>query len=164
MSNEKNNQATGFYLLSDYADQDDLIPIKTTKLSAGYDFKAAEDVTIPVFHVGLKPTLVPTGVKCKLDDAQVLLCFNRSSNPLKRGLVIANGVGVVDADYFGNDTNEGAIYAMFWNMGDKPYQIHKGDRIMQGVIMNYENLAKASVAGLTRTGGFGSTGVKNDKK
>lgn len=56
MSDEKNKRATGFYLLSDYAGQDDLIPVKTTKLSAGYDFKAAEDVTIPVFHVGVNRT------------------------------------------------------------------------------------------------------------
>lgn len=56
MRNEKNERATGFYLLSDYADQDDLIPVKTTKLSAGYDFKAAEDVTVPVFHVGVNRT------------------------------------------------------------------------------------------------------------
>lgn len=56
MSNEKNERATGFYLLSDYVDQDDLIPVKATKLSAGYDFKAAEDVTIPVFHVGVNRT------------------------------------------------------------------------------------------------------------
>lgn len=56
MSSQQNERATGFYLLSDYADQDDLIPVKTTKLSAGYDFKAAEDVTVPVFHVGVNRT------------------------------------------------------------------------------------------------------------
>ena len=75
---------TGFYLISEYKGQDDLLPIKTTKLSAGYDFKAAEDVIIPAFEPGTKPVMVPTGVKCKLNPDQVLLCFNRSSTPLQR--------------------------------------------------------------------------------
>lgn len=154
-------QDTGFYLISKYQGQDDLLPVKMTKFSAGYDFKAADDVVIPVFHLGVKPVLVPTGVKCKLDPDQVLLCFNRSSNPLKRGLVLANGVGVVDADYFGNSNNEGAIAAMLYNFGDHDYVIKRGDRIMQGVVVNYQNLVKAKLLDVERNGGFGSTGVEN---
>lgn len=152
-------QPTGFYLISKYQDQGDLLPIKTTKLAAGFDFKAAEDITVPAFKPGVKPVLVPTGIKCKLAPDQVLLCFNRSSNPLKRGLALANGVGVIDADYFDNPDNEGHIAGIFWNYGDKPYEIKRGDRIMQGVVVNYQNLANATIAGLNRTGGFGSTGV-----
>lgn len=150
---------TGFYLISEYKGQDDLLPIKTTKLSAGYDFKAAEDVVIPAFEPGTKPVMVPTGVKCKLNPDQVLLCFNRSSNPLKRGLVLANGVGVIDADYYDNPNNEGHIAGIFYNYNTEPYRIKRGDRIMQGVVVNYQNLAKASITDADRTGGFGSTGT-----
>lgn len=148
---------TGFYLISKYKDQKDLLPIKTTKLSAGYDFKAAEDIVIPAFQPGVKPVMVPTGVKCKLAPNQVLLCFNRSSNPLKRNLVLANGVGVIDTDYFDNLDNEGHIAGIFYNYGSTPYTIKRGDRIMQGVVVDYQNLAKASIANTNRTGGFGST-------
>ena len=149
---------TGFYLISKYKDQKDLLPIKTTRLSAGYDFKAAEDIVIPAFQPGVKPVMVPTGVKCKLSPNQVLLCFNRSSNPLKRNLVLANGVGVIDADYFNNSNNEGHIAGIFYNFGSTSYTIKRGDRIMQGVVVDYQNLAKASIANTNRTGGFGSTG------
>lgn len=158
MSEEK--LATGFYLVAKHIGQNDLLPVKTTQYSAGYDFKAAEDIEVPVFKSGVKPVMVPTGVKCKLAPNQVLLCFNRSSNPLKRGLVIANGVGVVDADYFDNSSNEGEIAGIFWNFGSEPYQIHQGDRIMQGVVVDYQNLAKAMVKGALRSGGFGSTDEK----
>lgn len=149
---------TGFYLIKKYAGQTDLLPVKTTKYSAGYDLKAACDMLIPAFQPGVKPVLVPTGVKCKLNRQQVLLCFNRSSNPLKRGLILANGVGVIDADYFDNPKNEGEIAAMLYNFSNHDYTISKGDRIMQGVVVNYQNLVKAKMLGNDRDGGFGSTG------
>lgn len=142
---------TGFELVPTYQGQEGLLPVKATKYSAGYDFKSAEDITIPVFRPGIKPVLVATGVKVNLKYDQVLLCFNRSSNPIKRGLVLANSVGVVDADYHQE------IKGIFWNFSDQPYQIKQGDRIMQGVVINYQNLDKAFVAQHIRQGGFGST-------
>lgn len=153
----ENQLPTGFYLVSKYVDQTDLLPARQTSQAAAYDFKAAADYTIPPFQPGVQPILVSTGIKVKLEPNQVLLCFNRSSNPIKRNLFLANGVGVIDADYFDNETNEGEIFASFYNYGTKNYQIHRGDRIMQGMIVNYQTLTNAITRNRQRTGGFGST-------
>lgn len=159
----KSQLSTGFYLVSKHNNESDLLPARQTSQAAAYDLKAAADYTIPPFQPGTKPILIPTGVKVKLNPNQVLLCFNRSSNPLKRNLFLANGVGVIDADYFDNESNEGEIFASFYNYGTKNYTIHRGDRIMQGMIISYQTLANAITLNTKRTGGFGSTdGRKKD--
>ena len=106
---------TKFELVSKYVGQNDLLPKRETKFSAGYDFKAAVDVTLPGIDLNgdanlrLKPILVPTGVKVKLEKDQVLILANRSSNALKRNLIVPNGVGVIDADYYNNPNKENII-------------------------------------------------------
>ncbi|HJA23816.1 MAG TPA: dUTP diphosphatase [Candidatus Limosilactobacillus intestinavium] len=153
---------TKFELISKYADQDGLLPKRETKFSAGYDFKAAVDVTIPGINlngdacVPLESVLVPTGVKVKLEKDQVLILANRSSNALKRNLIIPNGIGVIDSDYYNNPDNEGEIMGLFINIGKNDYHIHKGDRIMQGIITSYA-VAENDQAQGKRNGGFGST-------
>lgn len=151
---------TKFELVSKYTDQNELLPRRETQFSAGYDLKAAEDVTIPSINLNgdvlLKPVLVPTGVKAKLDKDQVLILANRSSNALKRNLIIPNGVGVIDADYYNNPDNEGEIMGLFINIGKNDYHIHKGDRIMQGIITSYAVTGNDQAQG-KRNGGFGST-------
>lgn len=151
---------TKFELVSKYVGQNDLLPKRETKFSAGYDFKAAVDVTLPSINLNgdvlLKPVLVPTGVKAKLDKDQVLILANRSSNALKRNLIIPNGVGVIDADYYNNPDNEGEIMGLFINIGKNDYHIHKGDRIMQGIITSYAVTGNDQAQG-KRNGGFGST-------
>lgn len=153
---------TKFELISKYADQDGLLPKRETKFSAGYDFKAAVDVTIPGINlngdacVPLESVLVPTGVKVKLEKDQVLILANRSSNALKRNLIIPNGIGVIDSDYYNNPDNEGEIMGLFINIGKNDYHIHKGDRIMQGIITSYA-VAESDQAQGKRNGGFGST-------
>lgn len=151
---------TKFELVRKYAGQNELLPKRETQYSAGYDLKAAEDVTIPSINLNgdvlLKPVLVPTGVKAKLDKDQVLILANRSSNALKRNLIIPNGVGVIDADYYNNPDNEGEIIGLFINIGKNDYHIHKGDRIMQGIITSYAVTENDQAQG-KRNGGFGST-------
>lgn len=147
-----------FELVQDYQDELDLLPTRATKGSAGYDFKAAEDIVVPNMLTD-KPVLVPTGIKCKLERDQVLLLFNRSSNAAKRGLIIPNGVGVVDSDYYNNLDNEGQIFGLFSCIGQKSYLIHKGDRILQGIITDYYIVNNDITTGV-RMGGFGSTGNK----
>lgn len=153
---------TKFELVSKYVGQNNLLPKRETKFSAGYDFKAAVDVTLPGIdlngdaRVPLEPVLVPTGVKAKLDNDQVLILANRSSNALKHNLIIPNGVGVIDADYYNNPDNEGEIMGLFINIGKNDYRIHKGDRIMQGIITSYAVTGNDQVQG-KRNGGFGST-------
>ena len=147
-----------FELVKDYQNELNLLPTRATKGSAGYDFKAAKDIIVPNILTG-KPVLVPTGVKCKLERDQVLLLFNRSSNAAKRGLIVPNGVGVVDSDYYNNPGNEGQIFGLFSCIGQKSYLIHKGDRILQGIITDYYVVDNDITTGV-RMGGFGSTGKK----
>lgn len=147
-----------FELVKDYQDELNLLPTRATKGSAGYDFRAAKDIVVPNI-LNDKPVLVPTGIKCKLERDQVLLLFNRSSNAAKRGLIIPNGVGVVDSDYYNNSDNEGQIFGLFSCVGQKSYLIHKGDRIMQGIIIDYHVAENDTTTGM-RMGGFGSTGKK----
>ena len=73
------------------------LPVRKTKNSAGYDFECIEDIEIPPYKIGDKPTLVPTGVKCLMGDDEFLMLVNRSSNPKKKNLVIPNSMGIIDA-------------------------------------------------------------------
>lgn len=82
-----------------------VLPKRSTKKSAGYDFFVQEDVVCKSHEI----TLIKTGVKAEFPEDETLLLFNRSSNPKKKGLIILNGVGVVDADYYNNPDNEGEI-------------------------------------------------------
>ena len=87
------------------------LPRRKTAKSAGYDFEAIETVTIEPYKLGDKPTLVPTGVKCKMEDNEWLMIVNRSSNPKKKNLVIPNSLGVIDADYYNNPDNYRILFA-----------------------------------------------------
>ena len=137
--------------------EDIRLPERATMHSAGYDFFAIEDVTLQPNEV----TIVMTGVKCRLFPDTALLLINRSSNPIKKGLVLANGVGLVDSDYYSNPTNDGEIGFEFYNISKDPVTIRKGDKLGQGVITRFnvaENDNFDPITGAVRTGGFGSTG------
>ena len=73
------------------------LPERSTKNSAGYDFYCPQDVEIPPYKLGDNPTMVKTGIKVKMEDDEFLMLVNRSSNPKKKKLVLANGVGIIDA-------------------------------------------------------------------
>lgn len=105
----------------------------------------------------MKPVLVPTGVKAYMGDQEFLQLANRSSNPLKSKLVLANGIGIIDSDYYENEDNDGHIMFQFINFGDEAIRIKKGDRIGQGVFLPFL-IADNDIAGGERTGGHGSTG------
>lgn len=104
-----------------------------------------------------KPVLVPTGVKAYMGEEEVLILANRSSNPLKQNLILSNGIGVIDSDYYENEDNDGHIMGQFINFGAKPVLIKKGERIFQGMFQPFL-LADNDVAGGKRVGGHGSTG------
>ena len=103
-----------------------------------------------------KPTLVSTGVKCYLDPGTYLELSVRSSTPLKYWLILANGVGIIDADYADNPDNEGEIFLQLINLGPVPIYLHKGDIIGQGIIKKFEITDDDTAEG-ERTGGLGST-------
>ena len=103
-----------------------------------------------------KPTLVPTGMKCKLEPNTYLELSVRSSCPLKHWLILANSVGIIDADYYNNEDNEGHIYFQMINLSPFDIQLKKGDIIGQGIIKHYLT-TEDDVAEGERKGGFGST-------
>jgi dUTP pyrophosphatase len=107
-------------------------------------------------QVNYKPTLVSTGVKCKLDPNTFLQLSVRSSSPLKYWLMMANGVGIIDADYYNNPDNEGEIFLQIYNLSPFNIQIKKGETIGQGIILPYLTTAD-DIADGVRAGGFGST-------
>lgn len=150
------------------------LPERSTKHSAGYDFFAIEDAIIPssiitkVNALGVmgdkdiltyfdKPTYVKTGVKAKMENDEVLLLFNRSSNPSKKNLIIPNSVGVIDADYYGNLDNDGEMCFAFYNVGNEPVVIKKGEKLGQGIFTKFLTTDDDQADG-ERAGGFGSTG------
>ena len=98
----------GFEVAKGWEDKNINLPKRNTQFAAGYDFEAAEDVVVPAFKPGMNPTLISTGIKAYMMDDEVLYLYNRSSNPKKKGLILANSVGVVDKDYYGNEDNDEA--------------------------------------------------------
>lgn len=174
-----------FEKVSKYADADIAMPIRKTAQSAGYDMVAAEDYIIPSLwqmvaeanaiwpvesdefvtmelmakftkDTGFKPTLVSTGMKCELDPGTWLQLSVRSSSPLKYWLMMANGIGVIDADYYNNSDNEGEIFFQIYNLSPFNIQIKKGEAIGQAIILPFGITENDNAQG-ERIGGFGST-------
>lgn len=137
--------------------EDIKLPERSTLNSAGYDFFALEDIIFLPETI----TRVFTGVKCELMPNQVLILANRSSNPSKKGLILTNGIGVIDADYYGNPDNDGEIAFEFYNMLDETVEIKKGEKLGQGIIANFIKTDNDYISNsrAVRTGGFGSTGA-----
>ena len=146
----------GFEIAKGYENSNINLPIRKTKYSAGYDIEAAEDTIIPSFKKGMAPTLIKTGLKAYMEDDEVLMLYNRSSNPKKKGLILANSVGVVDKDYYGNPDNDGHIMFAFYNIKEEDCIIKKGDIIGQAIFQKYLITDDDSAEG-ERLGGFGST-------
>jgi len=175
----------GFEIVKKYEGKGINLPVRQTKNAAGYDIESSEDFVVPsiwkfgVLNVlkfllnkgkmdddkiaevqkSIKPVLVPTGVKAYMQDDEVLIIASRSSNPLKRGLSIPNGIGVVDADYYNNDSNEGELFVQLINFFPVDYTVKKGERLAQGIFIKYLT-TDDDEGGLTkRHGGFGSSGI-----
>ncbi len=146
----------GFEVAKGFEDKNINLPVRKTKYSAGYDVEAAEDTVVPSFKKGMKPTLVKTGLKAYMADDEYLMLCNRSSNPGKRGLVMANSVGIIDKDYYGNPDNDGAFMFSFYNIKEEDIEIKKGDCIGQAIFQKYLVVDDDSAEG-ERMGGFGST-------
>lgn len=148
----------GFEIAKGWEDKDIHLPIRKTKNAAGYDVEAAEDVVIPPFQLGGKPTLIPTGLKAYCMDDEWYMLVNRSSGP-KKGLVMSNSIGIIDADYYGNESNDGHFYFQYYNVLDHDIEIKKGDVIGQVIFQKYLLVDNDNAEGI-RTGGFGTTDKK----
>ena len=146
----------GFEIAKGFEDKNINLPIRKTKYSAGYDIEAAEDTIIPSFKKGMNPTLVKTGLKAYMQEDEMLLLYNRSSNPKKKGLIMANSVGVIDKDYYGNPDNDGHFMFAFYNIKEEDVVIKKGEAIGQAIFQKYL-VTDDDMAEGERIGGFGST-------
>ena len=146
----------GFEIAKGFEDKNINLQIIKTNYSAGYDIEAAEDTVIPSFKKGMNPTLVKTGLKAYMQDDEMLLLYNRSSNPKKKGLIVSNSVGVIDKDYYENPDNDGHIMFAFYNIKEEDVVIKKGEAIGQAIFQKYL-VTDDDVAEGERVGGFGST-------
>lgn len=128
------------------------LPTYATPGSAAFDLAVAEDVLIGPREI----KLVGTGLVIAVPEGFFLGIFARSSTPLKRGLMVANGVGVLDSDYCG-PTDELRIQLL--NLTDAPVQVKAGERLAQGIVLQSPRVVfeEGGTAGTSR-GGFGSTG------
>lgn len=130
------------------------LPERSTKKSAGYDFFNPAKCVIEPHTM----QLIKTGVKASFPDYITLKLYNRSSNPKKKGLVLLNGVGIVDADYYNNPDNDGEIGFMFYNFKDEPAILEAGDKLGQGIFEAYYTVTNEKEITTERVSGWGSTG------
>lgn len=109
------------------------LPKRSTKSSAGYDFES-------LFDFSIKPgeeKLIATGIKACMNEGEVLLLVVRSSQGFKYNVRMCNQLGVIDKDYYNSEKNEGHIFIKLVNEGKKEYVVKKGDKIVQGLFINY---------------------------
>jgi dUTP pyrophosphatase len=131
---------------------DGQLPLRATKTSAGYDFYSNETIIIPPFN----KHVFWTNVKAYMQENEVLQLYVRSSIGIKKGLVLANGTGIIDADYYSNADNDGNIGICLSNNSDCLVTIEKGERIAQGIFLSFL-VADNCNSENERNGGIGST-------
>ena len=132
------------------------LPHDPTEHSAGVDLHAAvngETVIAPGAW-----TLIPTGIAIAIPGGYEGQVRPRSGLALKHGIGMLNAPGTIDADY------RGEVGVILFNFSDKPFIIHRGDRIAQIVFVKVAkaDLRKVDMLGETQrgAGGFGHTGVR----
>jgi dUTP pyrophosphatase len=129
------------------------LPVYASDGAAGFDLAAADDVEIPAGTI----RLIPTGLVFAVPEGYFLAIFARSSTPLKRGLALANGVGVLDSDYRGPSDE---LKIQLLNLTREPIVVRAGDRLAQGIVLPAPQVefVEGDATAPTR-GGFGSTGT-----
>ena len=128
------------------------LPRRATKGSAGYDFMIPMHMLIQKNH----EYIIPTGIRCNIDDGWVLQMYPRSGLGFKRGLRLLNTVGIIDSDYYLSDNEGHIMIKMTHSIGDYILELNGGDKIVQGVFVGY-GLTTDDNADKKRNGGFGST-------
>ena len=137
--------------------EDIIIPKRSTKFSAGYDFYMPYDLTVKKNEV----VLIPTGIKVMLNSDEFLGIYIRSSLWFKYNLRMCNQVGIVDSDYYNNPSNEGHIFVKLKNEGDNDIILKKYDRYVQGIIQKYYIVDNEKEVEDIRVGGIGSSGRRD---
>lgn len=148
----RNAVPRGFEVARGFEDKGIVLPYRTTRYAAGYDFSSPETVTIAPYGTAE----IHTGVKAFMQSDEVLKLYVRSSLGIRKGITQGNSVSIIDADYYGNAKNDGEIIICLRNLGKEPQVIHRGDRIAQGIFQKY--LSCGDEPDAVRNGGIGSTG------
>ena len=130
------------------------LPKRSTSKSAGYDIRSVEEVTIKSHS----SCVIKTGIKACMNSDEILYIYIRSSLGFKYDICLSNNVGVIDIDYYNNESNEGHIMIKLINHGDKDFEVHVGDRIAQCVFMKYLTVDDEEEIKNIRVGASGSTG------
>ena len=130
-----------------------VLPTRGTAKSAGYDLASPIDVIIEPHS----SVLIWTNVKAYMQDDEVLEVYIRSSTAIKRDLILKNTVGIIDSDYYSNESNDGNIGICLYNTTYAPREIKKGERIAQGIFKKYLIADNDVCLHHDRTGGIGST-------
>ena len=128
------------------------MPAYQTEGAIGFDLYARETTTIPAKAFGL----VPSNLIVHVPAGHGLFIYSRSSTPKKKGLMVGNGVGVIDQDYSGPSDE---IKILFYNSTEHDVTIDRAERCAQALIMQVPkvNFVKHHPSEKSR-GGFGSTG------
>ena len=143
----------GFTLLS----EDAIMPKRATRNSAGYDLyvpNTGKDVAI--FPGEMEK--ITLNVAAYMQPDEVLMVFVRSSVGIKRGLVLANGTGIIDSDYYGNPDNQGNIIVALRNLSDEVQVVKSGEKVAQCIFTKYLVVDNDEPETEERIGGIGSTG------
>lgn len=129
-------------------------PARSTLNAGGYDFYAPYDF---VLEPG-ETIVIPTGFKVHMNDDEIFNLFIRSGTGFKYNVRLSNQVGIIDADYYGNESNEGHMFISFTNHGKKPWE-NKGleSKMAQGIFMPYYITRDDNSLNNIRKGGLGST-------
>ena len=131
------------------------LPVRKTKLSAGYDFECLYDFILKPGEI----IKLPLGIKACMNNDEVLMIYVRSSQGFKYNVRMCNQVGIIDADYYNNPDNEGHIFIKLKNEGDKDYIVKKGDAICQGIFTKFLSVDDEENVENTRKSGIGSTNI-----
>lgn len=131
------------------------LPEYKTKGAVGFDLTAREKTVAKPFEV----TLVPLNIVVKIPKGYALFIYSRSSTPIKKGLIVANSVGIIDQDYNGEDDE---LKVEVLNFTKKNVVVEKGERIAQAIIskVSIPNIVEVKKMGSKSRGGFGTTGHK----
>lgn len=128
------------------------LPVRATKNSVGYDFYSPIDTVIAPHET----KLIFTNVKARFNENEGLI-LAVTSGMGKRGVILANGIGIIECDYYGNQSNDGNLGFMLHNISENDYSIKAGDKIGQGFFFNFLTVDNETEITTVRKGGFGST-------
>ena len=132
------------------------IPVYGTEYSAGADLKACIEKDV-VISAG-ETVIIPTGLACEIPQGFFGMVCSRSGLAAKKGVVVLNSPGIIDADY------RGELKLIMINHSDKDFVVENGMRLAQIIIVPFQKVEWTEVNELSDStrglGGIGSTGIK----